>query len=756
MIRVPDWKRIVAKLRGHKKQAVAAATALGLLVLAASLRMVFSRPAAPPAPTKEERERPFKESVRIAESWRAISEVDQTMKWLGKAIDCATTPDDRARAGLEMGRLLLARAEKKPRLNAEAARQYFRAVIGIEKDEFRRFEAYRGVIKASELLHDKETALTTARTAVTLATNANEKAELYLMLVDACLKFGTPADVQAILKEARPFTVSPPWNEQYLFKTVDAAQRVLRDEEWFSAYAEQYPTNDPQVIREEVLNKIVHQCRKIADGGARAVQEECLFRIAQVYIEEKRFDEGRKAMQAFIAKSPTTHVSESLMLLLRLAKFAGDDATVRKMFVTIVNRYRVDERTLGDALAILDEMEQGGHAQEALTILRQCLRSAAMDRNMPEILFRAGKISLQLGFYDDANMYFTRLLETGVGDSLRYAAMMGQADACMLQTNWAGAEKYLLDVLVHYPRDENRGQALIKLFDVTVRKGAPPTQVLLVGTAATQANPRDPRAIEIRMAMAMLLEKTGLLSLAEAEYSQIAVLNYLSTTTSRTGTLVLAVNEATLGKARCLLNMGEVVRADRLLREICRTYEPGPIRSEAAYLWATLAFTAGQPDEGMRRLGLIDPRDAAPEIAARIDVEKALAEISTGLKTADAINQVLASLATVSDQEQAAFVRRAYTAYFEWLAGQGDLSAIQGYIERTAKGPHAKELPLGTWALRLAGAVLARQGVTEFADCLATNVALVVAAPEAEAADNRLLDSARQVEKARSAVARFL
>ena len=705
---------------------------------------------------KEERERSFKECMRMAKSWRAVSEVDPTIKWLGKAIDCATTPDDRAKAGLDMGLLLLARAEKNPRPNAAAARQYFLAVIDIEKDASLRFDAYRGVIKASEWLHDKETALTIARTALTMTTNANEKAELYLMLADACLKLGTLADVQAILEEARPFTMSPPWNNQYLLRTVDAAQRVLKDETWFSAYAEQDPAKDPQVIREEVLNKMVDQCRQIAEESASAVQEECLFRIAQVYIQEKRFDEGRKAMQTFLAKSPVTHVPESLMLLLRLAKFAGDDATVRKMFVTLVNRYGMEGGTLEEGLAILDGLEQDGHVQEALTILRQCLRSTAMDRNMPEILYRAGKISLQLGFYDEANSYFTRLLETGARDSLRYAAMMGQADVCMLQTNWAGAENYLLDALGYCPRDENRGQALIRLFDVTVRRGASPTQVLLVGTAATQANPRDPRAIEIHMDMALLLEKTGLFSPAEAEYSQIAVLHYLSTTSSRTGTLALAVNKATLGKARCLLHRGEVVGADRLLREICRTYEPGPLRSEAAYRWATLAFAAGQFDEGMRRLGLIEPRDAAPEIAARIDVEKALAEISTGLKTADTINQVLASLPTVTDQEQAAFVRRAYTAYFEWLVDQGDLSAIQDHIERTAKGPHAKELPLGTWALRLAGTVLARQGVTGFADCLATNVAWVVATPETDSADSRLLDSARQVEKARSAVARFL
>jgi tetratricopeptide (TPR) repeat protein len=755
MIKVSDWRRIAAKLRGYKKLAVATALALCLPVLAASLWMVYSRPVAPSAPTQEELERPFKECVRRAESWRARSDMDQTLKWFGKAIDCAISPDDRARASLEMGRLLLARAEKKPKRNAEAARQYFRAVIDIEKEEPRKFEAYRGVIKASDLLHDKGTVLSTVRTALALATNVNEIAELYLMLVDAHLNHGTPSEVEAILEEARPFTESPPWNEQYKFKKVEAVQRVLTDEQWFRAYAEQYPTNDPQVIREEALNKIVEQYRKIAEEGTSAAQEECLFRIAEVYIQEKRYDEGRKAMQSFVARQPTTHVSKSLMLLLRLARIAGDDAAVQKMLVKIVNRYRVDERTLGDVLAILDEMEQGGHSLEALKILRPCLRIEAMDRDMSEILYRAGKMSLQLGFYNDSILYFSRLLETPVENPMRYAAMMGQADACLLQTNWAGAEKYLLDALVRYPRDENRGQALIRLFDVTVRKGAPPPQVLLVGTAVIQASPRDPRAVEIHMTMAKLLEKTGLLSLAEEEYSQIAVLNFVGTTASRTGTLVSAVSQATLGKARCLLNMGEVVRADRLLREICRTDEPGPIRSEAAYLWATIALADGQLDEGMRRLGLIDPRDASPEIATHVEVEKALAEISTGLKTADTINQVLASLATMTDEEQTALVRRAYTAYFGWLVGQGDLSAIQDFIERTAKGPHAKKLPLGTWALRLAGTVLARQGVTGFADCLSKNVALV-GEPGTETVDARLLDSARQVEKSQSAVARFL
>ena len=113
MIRVSDGRRTVAKLRGRKKLAFAMAFALCLTLLAVSLWMVYSRPAAPPDPTKEELERPYQACIRRAEFWRARLDMDQTFRWFGNAIDCATTPNDRARASLEMGRLLLARAEKK-------------------------------------------------------------------------------------------------------------------------------------------------------------------------------------------------------------------------------------------------------------------------------------------------------------------------------------------------------------------------------------------------------------------------------------------------------------------------------------------------------------------------------------------------------------------------------------------------------------------------------------------------------------------
>ena len=137
-------------------------------------------------------------------------------------------------------------------------------------------------------------------------------------------------------------------------------------------------------------------------------------------------------------------------------------------------------------------------------------------------------------------------------------------------------------------------------------------------------------------------------------------------------------------------------------------------------------------------------------------MERVLADIAAGNKPADTMDVVLASLATMSDEEHAKFVRRAYTSYFDWLAGEQDLNGIQEFLERTVSGPHAKELPLTLWSLRLAQAVLVRQGVGGFAACMAKNVELLGPATPARGTDTQLLDSARQVEKARSAIARFL
>ncbi len=753
----PELPNLVAIVRDPKKRMIAAASIVGvLLVGAAGWWALVTQPPAPAMRSIEERSRPFNVCVQRSSMWLTRGDYHQAAQWTGEAIDWAPTVEDRARAGLEMGRLLLRNPEANLPGDALAARQYFSEVADISKDPSRRLDAYRGVIRASDMLHDKTGAIQTARSVLALATNADEKAELYLLLVDACLQDGTLQEVQDILKEARPFMVTPQWNEPYMFRTADAVERVLKDEEWFENYAAQYPTNDAATVRAEVMNKIIEQYRKIAANGTRSVKSECQYRVARLYIQEKRFDEGRKALQAYVETASSKHIPETLLLLFRVAKAAGDDVAVRKMLVAIVNRYRVDEQALDDVFGVLDDMEQNGHVEEALSLLRQCTRIAAIHKHMQGILYRAGQMALQLRLYGEADDYFTRLLESEADDRLKCDALIGRADVCILQTNWVGAQTMLLNALTRYPRDENRGSILMRLFDVTVAKGASPTQILLIGTAATQANPRDPRSIDIRLRMARLLEKTGLYSLAESEFSQIAVLNYLSTATSRTGAVVTAVNEATLGKARCLLSMGEIVRSDRLLREICRTYEPGPTRSEAAYLWATIAFQSGQFEEGMRRLSLIDVRDATADLAARVEVEKNLAEISTGRKAADTMDQVLASLATLTDREQTEFVRRAYTAYFDWLVGQGNLNDLQAFIDRTAKGPHAKELPMGTWALRLAGAVLANDGVSGYADCLARNASVLAAAPEAQVVDNRLLDSARQVEKVQTAVAKFL
>ena len=742
-------------LSNRRRLIVAGSAGLLLLASGAGLLAFLGRPRAEVPVPQENPRRLFEQCMKMEEYWARRQNTKQAIRWLGYAIDATSIPEDRALAGLKMGQMLLSLAGD-DRNQARAALQYLSAAASLERDPSRRMEAYRGIMKACSIVGDKKTATEVARNAVTMAVDADEKAQLYLLLIDESLAYGSPAEVQALLKESMPFLSAFPWNEQYQFRVAESTERVLSSREQFDRYASQYPEQNPADLRAAMTEKITEQYRKLAEAGHKTVKEECLYRIARVEFQEKRYTEARQTLKEFIDLGPITRLPEALMILIHLAQMQGDDATADLVIARFMQRQRLEGPILEEVFGVLDEMERRGHGRQALAMLGRSCMTASSDSNLARILHKAAKLSMKLGNNDEAALYCDRLIDLKIDSPLRGEAMLMRADICLEKKDLPGARASLLQFLSVFRGDALAGDALIRLFNVEVLQGAPTTDILLVGTAATQAAPRDPRAIRIRMHMAQLLEKNDLLALAESEYSQVAVLNNLSTMASSTGVLAAAVGEATLGKARCLLKMGEPVRADRLLREICRTFAPGPVRSEAAYLWATLAISTGQRAEGLRRLDLIRPEDATPDITARAQVERVMSDIASGNKPAETMDVVLSSLATISTEENTVLIRRAYTSYFDWLAGTKDLSGIQDFLEGTAHGPHAKELPLTLWALRLAQAVLVRQGVGGFAACMAKNVELLGEAAPASETDTQLLDSARQVEKARSAVARFL
>ena len=304
-------------------------------------------------------------------------------------------------------------------------------------------------------------------------------------------------------------------------------------------------------------------------------------------------------------------------------------------------------------------------------------------------------------------------------------ALIEQADACMASGAYGMAEKWLLMHLKRFPEDEGKGDCLYKLYEVKRLGGSQITDIMLVAMAAIDENPSDSRALQTLISLAHMLEDLGLYNLAQIQYSKIGLLRMTSIGRNRTEADVMG--QAVLGSARCLLKMGEIVKADHILREICNNYGSGAVRSEAAYLWATIARENGQLREAARRLALAELGQVDPELQARILFEKFV----EGKGTPKQLVELTGRLTNLDTEADIAFARKAYIYCFKELATDRDFEGMQKVLDMAIEQPFADQLPLFTFCLEVASVILENEGLDAFSQFLESYHSLFENAPEA-------------------------
>jgi hypothetical protein len=218
-----------------------------------------------------------------------------------------------------------------------------------------------------------------------------------------------------------------------------------------------------------------------------------------------------------------------------------------------------------------------------------------------------------------------------------------------------------------------------------------------------------------------------------------------------------AVGSAVLGSARCLLRMGDIVKVDHLLREICNNYGPGPVRSEAAYLWATIARDSGQIREAQRRLNLAETDQVSAELAARIVFERNLLDIALGRGTSKGLQDLCMVLTEMTPAEDQVFALKAYEFCFDELARQGDIEGMRELLDVGAAGPCGGNLPVRTYCLKTAEVILRDRGLTAFVLFLKQYEDLFEDAPATfREGVKALLDDADYIEEAQRELQQML
>ncbi len=682
---------------------------------------------------------------------------DQAQAFFKQALEIAPNDRSRNQAALEYARAQLTMAKDQPLPHALLAKQYFSAVIEANEDPARVLEAYRGYIEASVLLNDMESLNRACGEALALATNSSDRVNALKHQMQVYLRVGSWTNMALLAPQVEPFLQEGPHRDEMEYEWTTAREQILLRPEWFREYADQQPDKNPEDLRRDLLKDLLEHFQALSESEDLMVRDESLFRIARLLCQEGMFHQAQYYIQVFLENEPSRHLDETLILLTRMARMDGEMKTAEELLSTFLKRYRLNTQAVEEFTAVVRQLEENGKFADALRLISQYVQLPVARESLPQFISEAARLANRLGRYEEGRRYFDELLKTGPDPKTLAMALMDQATACIRRNDLAEAEKWLVYFLNRFPSEPLRADALFKLFDIKVRSKAYATEIILIGTAALEAGPTDPRAVDALIVMARSLEDIGLLSLAQVQYSKISLLNLAGMLEGEKRGDHLSIGEAMLGNARCLYKMGSAVKADHLLRELVNNFEVEPVRSEAVYWWASLALDYRQTVEAMRRLSLAKADEARPEIAAKIQFERNLLEIEAGAQAGETIDRLLQKLSNLPPAEYSDFVRRAYTVYFDKLMNARDTGSMQKLLNAAASGPHARELPLQSYFLRLASLVLADQGPPAFIQCLTENEPLLKRASGWKDGDRQsLLAMVQGIEKTRGEVESFV
>lgn len=698
----------------------------------------------------------YEEYLLRARALSRMSRDTQAFGYFKMAIDAAPNEEARAEAGTATAEFLLKLARNQTRPYAIMARQYLEAALDLTDHRSLQLQIYEGLYEIGQLLGDLDIVKAAGGSILELSKNENTRFDVLLTWMDLCLEKGTLTEMEALLERAEVYEdKNPAWNQQIALRRADMDAQILMRPDWTHAFFKSATEEEAELLRASLVDETLDQYRVLVEEGDRLVQEDSLYKMAELCVYAGRLKKGREYLHEFLLREPATHLDEALLLMTRIARLEGQTETADQMISRFLKRYGVQQEASRELLALLSQMEQEGRIKAALELVEEYLQYPLNEQVYAEFLARAAHLAAKAGAYLEGEKFMDELLTLDLEAAKMSVALLEQADACIASGAYPLAEKWLLKHLEMFPNDPLQGECLFKLYDVKRDGGGKVTDVMLTGMAAIEESPSDIRSLETLISLARMLEEVGLYDLAQVQYSKVGLLRMTNLGQGNARSDVMG--NAVLGSARCLLKMGKVVQADHILREICNNYGPGAVRSEAAYLWATIARENGQVREAKRRLALAELGDVDEDLAARIMFEKNLLDIASGKGTPQGLAALGRRLTELDSEADLEFARRAYIFCFDQLARANDLSGMQELLDMAIGRDFSGELPLRIFCLKLASRILARDGVDAFVTFMDEYQSLFEgASEELRAGIQQMLDNIEYMEEAEKIMGVYL
>lgn len=633
----------------------------------------------------------FDQLLGDAQNEAAIDRWEMSKALLRSAIDLTSNATLRAMAAQEMGSVLLQEAQVAPWPNAMAAEQYLEGALELEKDPVRREQAEERLRETREILYSSQ-------------------------LVEIP-ETGNRFQMQEALEKARPVMQRTPARQlEYKLREANALQQTVLNPTWFKEYLFDHPEEDPAQAKEKLRNEAENQYSELTKQASGPIRDEAFFRLAELQMEEKKYDQADQTIQTFLDNEPVTFIPETMILLAQIARAKGDPRRANHLFTQHIERYGISGDSQNQIMEVIKEMAGLGFFREAADSLEALTRQPQLETKAHDLIAQSKLYRAEYFFkINEPENAVTILSELGTGD---YPPAIKQA-------------------------------AISRLFETQLARNQGNIEMLLTGIQAVESDPENEHAKKILIQMARTVEQMGLPVYAQEIYDKIALLGMASAQNADASVAPLSIEAATLGTARCYFKEGNDLKADYLFRKICNNYNVGALQSEAAFWWAQIAFRHGQLQEASRRLGLMDLTSLPPDFTAKAKILDQFINIRLGISNAEIIDPVLADLASLTDADRD-FIRTYYSAFFDMWERRNNLEAMKRWYEGSRVSPHRKEIPLDDFFLRIANVIVEKGTLSDLVAYLDNPDGLLPLAQQEQLLDDLWIpffQGARQLER---------
>jgi len=637
----------------------------------------------------------------------------KAFKCLQQAVKVADTREPRFKAGLAMGRFLLERAAQRPQPYAMAAREYLKAALDLAETPEQKLGVCRELMVVARLTRDMPAVLETGALALQSAFGDNDRANMLLAQMDACLEFGTRTEMSGLFAAAEEvFENLPERRSELAAREAAAGRQFLMRSDWFEDYVGQEGLEAAVWLRVTLLNASKLHYRDLPTDEKTA--EEAL-RLAHMCCRAGQFDDADYFLQEFLGHEPGKYLETALMLSIDIAREQGRAEDANRGIRSCLRRCGPTKRIADKALALVQSLEDSNRHQQALETVDMFLEHAAGTGEAdPRLAAKGLLIAGRLVSFDKADDYVNALMTPDTPVDLLVATAEEYADICLQAHELTKAESLLTRCLALFPNHRSFHELAFGLFDIARLRNSSPGAVVLTGLAAAERKPGSDRAAEAVIVAAGTIEEAGIPLGADVLYRKAGLLDVREPgkedAQSRIG------GETLLGRARCLLAEGNPTRADRLLREAAGVAGTGETACEVGLLWSRIAEGRGQIREAQRRLAGGRPEAATPELSAAMDVQERLLALRSGKASAVAIDELLASIQCLDTRTYGDMARSAFVTLFDSLCADTDVDGMRRALEAAMSSPFAGDLPIRAFAWQIGLAILETQGVRGFTE----------------------------------------